>query len=156
MVSAGVFAMAGYKDFIPDAPSTLAEADPAAYDAKARLKTLDEYGVQAQLLFPNIVSFYAWAFIGMKDPELGFACIRAYNDFLTEFASADPSRLLPLCFLPFWDVAESVKELERTQAMGHRGVVFGWNFDKIGFPRLMLVESESWLIIGRAMLQPFL
>ena len=26
----------------------------------------------------------------------------------------------------------------------------------IGFPRLMLVESESWLIIGRAMLQPFL
>jgi predicted TIM-barrel fold metal-dependent hydrolase len=136
LMSLGNFAMAGYDGYIPDSPPSLSDADPAAFDPKARLDRLDEYGVYAQVLFPNVLAFFAWAFQGMQDQEIAIACVRAYNDFLTEFASADPARLLPLCVVPYWNLEESLKELERAHEQGHRGLVFGWQFEKVGLPPL--------------------
>ena len=99
------------------------------------LLRLDEYGVDTQLLYPNILAFYSHAFMALE-PELSLACVRAYNDFITEFADADSRRLIPLTFLPFWDVEASVEELRRAADLGHKGVVFGVDFPKLGLPRL--------------------
>ena len=37
----------------------------------------------------------------------------AYNDFLTDWCSADPDRLLAVTALPFWDVDLAIAELQR-------------------------------------------
>jgi hypothetical protein len=75
------------------------------------------------LLFPNVIAFEVHAFLALDDAELRLECVRAYNDFQTEFASADPSRLVPQMFLPFWDVEASLAEMRRcTQAAGGRVV----------------------------------
>src|SRR5262249_50109990 len=121
-------------------PDRWDQIDPGSYDPVARLKRLDELGIDAQTLYPNIVAFATGVFMGME-PEVGFACIRAYNDFLTEFASADPDRLLPITMLPFWDVEESLKELERTAEQGHRGILFANKFEKLGLPKF---QTTHW------------
>ena len=56
--------------------------------------------------------------------ELRLACVRAWNDYQSEFASVAPERFVLLAMLPFWDRDESVREMERCVALGHRGVLF--------------------------------
>ena len=52
------------------------------------------------------------------------ACVRAYNDFLHEWSAVDPKRLLPIMAVPFWDVDETVAEINRCFKLGHKGVLF--------------------------------
>jgi uncharacterized protein len=117
-------AMAGWREYPPDRPPTLADADPATWNAGERLKLMDNYGVYAQLLYPNIAGFGGGRYMALQDAELRLLCVRAYNDWLTEWASEDPNRFITNCALPFWDVEASVDELRRCHAMGHRGVLF--------------------------------
>lgn len=132
---------AGWRDFHPSFPPTLEEADPASWDANARLRRMDELGVFAHVLYPNLIGFQIYAFMDMGDADLSLACVRAYNDFQTDFASADRRRLIPIANLPIWDLEASVAELERCAAMGHRGVNFGVEMERLGFPPL---RSGHW------------
>jgi uncharacterized protein len=134
----GQYNSAGWKEHPPSYPPSLEEADPAGHDSHQRLKRMDEYGLYAQVLYPNIIGFDSQAFLELGDPELSLACVRAYNDFLTDFASADPDRLLPVCMLPFWDVDASVKEMHRCRATGHRGILWAAKLHALGQPRLNL------------------
>lgn len=120
----------------PSYPATLEESDPAGYDASARLQRMDEFGLYAQVLYPNIIGFDTDAFTSLKDPKLAIECVRAYNDFLADFASADPNRLLPISMLPFWDVEETVKEMTRCREMGHRGILWAAKLHRLGYPRI--------------------
>src|SRR5207302_4861836 len=97
---------------------------PATWDPKPRLARMDEYGIHAQILYPNVAIFSANRLLAMHEPQLQLDCVRAYNDFQSDFSSAAPDRFLPMACLPFWDLAETLKELERCAAMGHRGIVF--------------------------------
>jgi predicted TIM-barrel fold metal-dependent hydrolase len=138
------FAQAGWREFPPSHPVSLAEADPASWNPKARLQRLDEYQLYAQILYPNVLGFSASSFIKLE-PDLSVACVRAYNDFLTEFADADPKRLIPIMMLPFWDVEASVAELARAADAGHRGVLLAAHYDKVGFPNLWEPRWEPLL-----------
>lgn len=120
----GIVAAAGWPKPPPEHPATLAEADPACYDAHARLRKMDEYGIHAHLIYPNVGGFGAGGFLQLKDADLMLECVRAYNDFLTDWCSADPNRLIPLTAVPFWDVEAAVKEIERCAKRGHRGILF--------------------------------
>lgn len=137
----GEYCSAGWPEHFPSHPPTLADADPACYDAKARLERLDTYGVWAQALYPNVIAFDAHAFLSELGPEMAGACVAAYNDFLAEFASTDPRRLVPLMMLPFWDVQASVREMERCRGLGHRGILFAALFNRLGLPN---IASPSW------------
>jgi predicted TIM-barrel fold metal-dependent hydrolase len=106
-----------------------------ASEPKARLEWMDRHGISSQVLYPNHLGFFIGVFLAME-PALRLECIRAYNDFLTEFASADPKRLIPMVNVPWWDVDESIAEVRRCHELGHKGVNLGWEFEKIGFPRL--------------------
>ena len=119
----GIFAMAGFDGTVPDCPDTFADIPPAAHDAKARLAYLDEEGIHAQVLYPNVGGFGSGRFLDMKDPALMLECVRVYNDYLVEWTREDPSRLVPIMATPFWDVAATVKEIERCAPLGHRGVL---------------------------------
>ena len=109
-------------------------------EPRARLKWMDVNGIYSQVMYPNLLGFYPRAFMGLE-PALSLACVQVYNDFQTEFASADPKRLIPVANLPFWDLDAAVAELERCYAMGHRGVNMGWRFEQLGLPRL---RDEYW------------
>jgi len=139
------FAQAGWKEYPPAHPRAIEDADPAAWDPKVRLERLDEYGLYAQVLYPNILGFSAKSFMDIGDPALAIACVSAYNDFLTEFADADPRRLLPIMMLPFWDVEASIAELHRAADNGHRGVLLAAHFSKVGFPDLWDARWEPLL-----------
>ena len=131
---------AGWHEVFPSYPEQWDQVDPGSYDPAARLTRLDELGIDAQTLYPNIMAFATGVFMGM-DRELGFACVRAYNDFLTDFAAVDPNRLLPIAMLPFWDIEESLRELERVAELGHRGILFANKFERLKLPRF---QSSHW------------
>jgi uncharacterized protein len=133
----GAFAQAGWPEFPPSHPRNLEEALPAAVDARERLSYMDEAGVYYSVLYPNILGFHSHVFLNEMPHELATECVRAYNDWLTEFSSADPKRLIPMMMMPFWDIDASVAEMKRAYDMGHKGVLFAARYDKVGLPRLM-------------------
>ncbi len=133
----GLVTMAGYDGRPPtEFPATYEECDPAGYDPAARIERMDADGIWAEVLYPNVGGFGSQSFLQMKDEALMLACVRAYNDFLSDWASAAPNRLLPVTALPFWDVEASVREIERCIAKGHKSVLFPSQPQDFGFAPL--------------------
>lgn len=132
--AAGSVAQAGWKDFPPSFPPTLEEADPAAWKAPQRLERMDQFGIHTQVLYPNLLGFQCESFMKMADRQLGLECVSAYNDFLAEFCSLAPDRLVPVMWLPFWDIEASIREVRRAAKIGHRGVIFGSDFSAVNLP----------------------
>ena len=59
-----------------------------------------------------------------------------FNDFLTDWCSADPARLVPITALPFWDLDLALAELDRCLALGHRALNFCNQPQEYGQPPL--------------------
>ncbi|HKA54114.1 MAG TPA: amidohydrolase family protein [Candidatus Binatia bacterium] len=131
----GLTATAGVGD-LKSSPKTYEEMHPGAYDAKARLQYMDQMGIWAMVMYPNVGGFGNQQFLKLRDPELMLACVRAYNDWQTDWASADARRLLPITSTPFWDVAAAVREVRRCAAMGHKGILFTGDPQSLGQPLL--------------------
>jgi uncharacterized protein len=119
----GMTATAGLGSF-KNPPKSYQKMHPGAYDAKARLKYMDEMGIWAMVMYPNVGGFGAQDFLKLDDPELMLTCVQIYNDWQTEWASENSRRLLPITSIPFWDVAAAAKEVRRCAAMDHRGILF--------------------------------
>lgn len=135
MPTAGA-AMAGWTDPPPDHPPTLEQADHGSWDAAVRLERMDEYGMYAQVIYPNVAGFGAQNFLNMTEPALMIECVRAYNDFLLEWCSADSKRLLPVMAMPFWDIDLCVVEIYRCAKLGHRGILMTNQPYIFGYPRI--------------------
>lgn len=103
-------------------PARFAEADPCQYDFKARVAEMDATGVRAQCLYPNIAGFWFDPFVNNPDEELSLAHLRVYNDYQIEWSESAPERVIPLATVPYWNVAETVKEIRRV-ASTHKGIV---------------------------------
>ncbi len=123
LATPGLTATAGVGNF-KNPPKNYEEMHPGAYDAKERLKYMDKMGIWAMVMYPNVGGFGAQEFLKLNDPELMLSCVQIYNDWQTEWASADSRRLLPITSLSFWDVEAAVKEVRRCAAMGHKGILF--------------------------------
>jgi len=132
----GHTATAGWKEPFPAAPATFDEVPRAAHDASARLEYMDALAIWAMALYPNVGGFGSQVFLGLEDPALMLACVQAYNDFLTDWASPAPERFIPITALPFWDVQASVAEIERCAKKGHKGVLFTGEPQSHGMPVL--------------------
>jgi predicted TIM-barrel fold metal-dependent hydrolase len=134
------YSQAGWKDYPPVSPFEYEETDPAAHDSHKRLERMDEYGINSQVLYPNIIGFNSALFMAM-DHDVSIACTRAYNDFITDWASADPNRLIPISMVPFWDLEAAVAEMTRCADLGHRGVLFANKYEQVGLPSFI---DEYW------------
>jgi predicted TIM-barrel fold metal-dependent hydrolase len=132
----GPSAMAGWDALPPWGPPTFDRIPPSAYDAAARLALMDDLGIHAQVLYPNVGGFGNGYFLRLGDRELVAECVRAYNDFLSDFCATDPARLVPVTAVPFWDVEFAVAEIERCLANGHRAINFCNQPDSYGEPVL--------------------
>ena len=91
------------------------DINPGSYDPVARVKEMQEDGVDAELIFGsnNPRTFVA----GHEDADLHHEMIRAYNDFMSEFCSTAPDRLGGTALLPNRGVEGCLKEIERLSGM---------------------------------------
>ena len=117
-------------------PNGYDDMHPGAWDAAERLKYMDKYNIWAMVMYPNVGGFGNQAFLKLKDPELMLTCVKVYNDWQTEWASADSRRLLPITSIPFWDVEASVSEIHRCAKLGHKGILFTGDPQSFGHPFL--------------------
>ncbi len=137
----GLITMAGFDGSLPDGPLGFDDIPASSHDAKARLAHMDAEGIYAQVLYPNVGGFGSGGFLKLKEPELMLECVRAYNDFLVDWCSADSNRLIPVAAMPFWDVGECVKEVHRAVAKGHRAVLAASQPEAWGEP---ILAAKHW------------
>jgi predicted TIM-barrel fold metal-dependent hydrolase len=119
-------AYAGYSKAPPDVPQVWSEVKTEVWEPRERLDLMTRYGIHAAVLYPNVPGFGAGKFANLagSDGELAYALFTAYNDFLVEFSATDPARYIPIMAVPFWDIDLSIKEMARSAASGHRGIIF--------------------------------
>jgi len=120
--------------------ATLDDVHPASYDVKARLKVMDELGIWAQIVYPNLLGFGGGLAMNV-DPDLRLLTTQIYNDFSAELQANSGDRLFPMALLPWWDVTASVREAERCAEMGLRGININSDPQSSGFKDL---NHDDW------------
>ena len=91
-----------------------------AYDAHARLKTMDEEGIDVAVVFPTLELLWE---AEVKDVQLASAYCRAYNNWVKDWCSADPKRLTPVAHIPLLSIDEGIKEVKRIAKLGFTGAL---------------------------------
>jgi predicted TIM-barrel fold metal-dependent hydrolase len=102
-----------------------------AHDPAARLKDMDTMGIDTAVLFPTLFAEY---FPVVQNPDAAAALARAYNDWIRDFCSAAPKRLIPVAVLPMQEVSFAIRELERVAKLGFRAAFIRPAFFNHRFP----------------------
>ena len=114
----------------------------AAYDPELRLQVLDEFGISAQVVYPNTIGLGGQRVAAsVADPALRRLCVEIYNDAMAEMQEWSGNRLLPMPILPSWSVDDSVREAERCATLGFRGVNMTSDPQDAGSPDLV---NRAW------------
>ena len=100
----GFTALAGWPTRSPTARPHSRSASPRPTTPTPASRTWTRWASYAQVLYPNVAGFGSQRFLSIPDDELKLLCVRAYNDFLRDWASADPRRLITIMATPFWDI----------------------------------------------------
>lgn len=108
--------------------NTIASLDqlrPGCTDARERVRDMDEDGiaVTACTSSPASMGFGGEMFSHAKDPELGLACMRAWNDWYhEEWVGAAPDRFVPVGCTWYRDAELAAQEVRRNAARGFKAV----------------------------------
>jgi len=117
--------------FLPNQESIHA----ASWDAKARLAMLDQLGIDVQVVYPNVAGFASIRFLEIADLELRRICVEIYNDAAADLQRATNGRLRPQAILPFWNIAETVREMRRArETLGLTGFTITDSPERLGLP----------------------
>ena len=139
--------------FIPGNKTYMDGCPPGSYDPKARLKVMDDEGIDIAMLYPTIGIFWeGW----VQDPKLATAYSRAYNRWLVDFCSYDKKRLFPIAHISLLDPEGAVEETIRAQKDGCVGVYLspdmvarGYkHFDDPAFVRFWETVQDLQLPVG--------
>jgi predicted TIM-barrel fold metal-dependent hydrolase len=121
----------GGKTFSVDLTWNHEAAGRAGYrDPVARLRDMDQDGVDAQVIYSELSAFRVWNRLGGDIP----AVVRAFNDTMADFASVDPKRLLVAYQLDLHDIDAAVRELHRIADLGARAVHLPNYPSELGLP----------------------
>ena len=99
--------------------STYKDARPGGWDPTERIKDMDIDEVEAEVIYTTLGFRLFW----LTDAEFQRACFRAYNDWLAEYCSYAPNRLVGLAMITLSDIDEAVKGLRRCAGIGLRGAM---------------------------------
>ncbi len=105
-------------------PQSWSEVPAAVFDPRERLKVMDAAGIDYAVLYPTVAGSGGQVFGGIEDSELELACVQAYNDWLLEEWCSVSPRFIPQCLTPLFPIEAAVKEIRRSVANGHRGVIY--------------------------------
>jgi len=100
---------------------SIRDVHPSSYSVRERLALMDETGVSAEVVYPNILGFGGQN-AARVDDELRIACVQIFNDAMGELQAESGQRMFPMALLPWWDPKLAAREIERAHAMGLRGV----------------------------------
>ena len=119
-------------------PARFDEMRPGCFDIDARLEDMDAGGVWASLCFPSLLAgFCGSVFSRSDDPELGLACVRAWNQWhLDVWAARRPERIIPLQIPWLSDPEVAAGEIRMNAERGFRAVSFADVPAKLGLPSL--------------------
>jgi predicted TIM-barrel fold metal-dependent hydrolase len=126
------------RDESPMEPVRFDEMLPGCWDPGARVADMELAGVWASVCFPSqITGFCGAVYSACSDPELGLACVRAWNDwFWEEWASPYPDRFVPLGITWLADAELGAAEIRRNAERGFRAVSLPEQPHRLGFPSL--------------------
>ena len=107
-----------------------AMTDPGYYDPARRLQAMDRDAVAAEVLYSEVSAFRHYPLMteGWKEAS------EAFNRVMQDFASADPSRLLPAYQVPLIDIDFAVKQVHALAAEGARAVHIPTFPAEVGLP----------------------
>jgi predicted TIM-barrel fold metal-dependent hydrolase len=88
-------------------------------DKDLRVSEMAADGVSAEVLYPT----HGLRALSLDDPELERDCARVYNDWIIDYCSAAPDRLIGLAMLSMYDVEKGILEMERCREAGLRGSI---------------------------------
>lgn len=113
------------------------DVHPAAWDARERIRLMDEIGIAAQVLYPNSIGIGGQnLYQSVEDKTVVRLCVELYNDAMAEVQAESGNRLLPMPIMPAWDIQACVEEAKRCAGMGYRGVNMTANPQDSGSPDL--------------------
>ncbi|MFN8038968.1 MAG: amidohydrolase family protein [Acidimicrobiales bacterium] len=124
-------------------PARFDEMRPGCFDPDARIADMDLDGVWASLCFPSLIAGFAGTmFAGLPEPELGLACIRAWNDWhVEEWVGSHPDRFIAVQLPWLDDPVVAADEVRRNAERGVRAVSFVENPVDLGLPS---VHTSHW------------
>ena len=130
-------------------PARFDEMRRGCWDVHARVRDMDIDRVYASCCFPSLIAGFAGTiFSRSKDPELGLACLRAWNDWhIEEWAGSHPDRIIPLQLVWLQDPHVAADDVRRNAERGFRAVSFPENPADLGLPS---VHSDHWDPVLRA------
>jgi predicted TIM-barrel fold metal-dependent hydrolase len=107
-------------------PARFDQMRPGCFDIDERIADMDRAGIWASLCFPSLVSGFCGAvYTRAQNPELGLACLRAFNDWHHEvWAGSYPERIIPLQLPYLADIEVAVAEVTKNAARGFKAVSF--------------------------------
>jgi predicted TIM-barrel fold metal-dependent hydrolase len=127
------------------------------YKPESRIADLDLDNCSATVLYssPAGIGFGGELFAHAKDPELGIAAMRAWNDwYLETWIASAPERFIPLQATWYRDAEVAAAEIYRNAERGFRGVMLRnpsdlglpWLGDKIWDPFLRACQETGTVI----------
>jgi predicted TIM-barrel fold metal-dependent hydrolase len=140
----GMNAVAGRRpDSVRVEPFRFDQMRPGCYDPHARVADMDLGGIWAAVNFPSMITgFCGRVYSSAKDPELGLAVTRAYNDWMYEgWWQQYPERFIPLGITYLADADKAAAEIRRNAERGFVAVSLPERPHKIGFPSIF---SDYW------------
>lgn len=112
-------------------------------DPEARIDDMNVSGMLTSLNFPTYAGFCGGWFFQAKDKANAERVISAYNDWhIDEWCAPYPGRFIPTAILPLWDMAATLRELQRVIRKGCRSVTFASNpYTLAGLPP---IHDDYW------------
>ena len=111
---------------------------PGCYDIHARIRDMDINGVWASVNFPSMITgFCGRVFSHAKDPELGLAVTRAWNDWMyEEWWQPYPERTIPMGITWLTDPEIGAEEIRRNAERGFKAVTLPERPHRIFLPSI--------------------
>ena len=121
-VPVGRFGIAGHRLDDPATEELIRKGwdgmNPGVRDPVARIKEQEQDGIVGEVMYPsiNMLTF------SLPDRELVHAIFQRHNDWIRDYCSHSPERLIGVACIPLPDIEESLRELDRVATMGIRGI----------------------------------
>jgi len=122
----------------PMDPVRFDEMRRGCWDPVARVADMDRAGIWASVNFPSaITGFCGSVYSACSEPELGLACVRAFNDwFYEEWYGAAPDRFVPMGITYLADPDAAATEIRRNAERGFVAVSLPEQPHRLGYPSL--------------------
>ena len=123
-------------------PFSLDGMRKGCWDIDARVGDMNANGILGSMCFPSFAGLDGSLFVRHPNKAEALLHLQAYNNWhIDEWCGAHPGRFIPLALVPFWDVAESVKEVERVVAKGCHAITFP---DNPAMKKLPSLHNPIW------------